>query len=149
MQKRAEIRHATTEDLPTILAMVKELAAFEKEPEAVTAVVSDYQDAFESGLIKIHIAEIEKEIVGMVLYYLTFSTWKGKMLYLEDFYVKPAYRSSGVGQQLFDTYLSEAKKENCKVAKWQVLDWNQRAIDFYKRQNAVIETEWLNGKLLL
>lgn len=147
--KKYSIRLATIEDMPSILDLVKELAEFEREPKAVTATLQEYKEAFDSGLIKIHLAEFAGEIVGMALYYMTFSTWKGKMLYLEDFYVKPKYRSTGIGQLLFDSYIDVAKKEKCKVAKWQVLDWNQRAIDFYKRQNAVIETEWLNGKILL
>jgi GNAT superfamily N-acetyltransferase len=88
-------------------------------------------------------------IIGMAIYYPTFSTWRGKMLYLEDFYVQPKYRSKGIGQSLFDSILHRARITNCKLMKWQVLDWNKKAIKFYKRNNAEIETEWLNGKLIL
>ena len=142
------IRPAAKEDLNQVRRLVKELATYEKAPEAVTATAADYDSAFSQGLIHIIVAQSEAEIIGMALYYDTFSTWKGKMLYLEDFVVKEAYRNQGIGQQLFDETLNQAKKRGCKMMKWQILDWNNKAIEFYKRNNATIESEWLNGKIL-
>ena len=86
-------------------------------------------------------------IVGITVFYMTFSTWRGKCLYLEDFYVQPSYRKYGIGQKLFDAYLDEAKKRGALQTKWQVLDWNEPALNFYKKNNAVIEKEWWNGKI--
>lgn len=135
-------------DLESIRGLVVELAIFEKEPNAVSATMEDYISAFKTGLISIIVAEIENEIVGMTLFYDTFSTWKGKMLYLEDFVVKEAYRSQGIGDLLFDATLVEAKNRGCALMKWQVLDWNEGAIKFYLRKGSTIEQEWWNGKII-
>ena len=85
----------------------------------------------------------------MVFYYLTYSTWKGRMLYLEDFVVLPDYRRFGIGQLLFDALLEVARNKRCKLVKWQVLDWNQPALNFYRKYDAIIEKEWWNGKIFL
>ena len=84
----------------------------------------------------------------MIFYYIAYSTWRGRMLYLEDFVVAEAHRSSGLGQRLFDTFVAVAREKDCRMVKWQVLDWNVGAIRFYERQNATIETEWHNGKII-
>ena len=143
-----QIRFAKRTDIQAIRELVMELAIFEKAPEAVTATDKDYEMAFDSGLIGMLVAEVDNSIVGMTLYYDTFSTWKGKMLYLEDFVVKESYRSQGIGDLLFDATLVEAKKRKCLLMKWQVLDWNTGAVKFYKRKQAEIETEWWNGKIV-
>jgi len=148
MDKEYSIRFAQNTDLEAILGLVRELAVFEKEPEAVTATLEDYHRAWESRLIHSQVAEVGGEIVGMVLYYDTFSTWRGKMLYLEDFYVKPSHRGKGIGQALFDATLRAAKDRGCVMMKWQVLDWNEGAIRFYERNMATIEREWWNGKIV-
>ena len=142
------IRKAIRSDLTGILGLVKELAIFEKEEDAVKARIDDYETAFDEGLISAHVAEKDGKIIGMALYYMTFSTWKGHMLYLEDFYVTEHHRSGGVGQKLFDAYLQEAKDRGCKMVKWEVLDWNDKAIKFYKRNGATIETQWWDGKII-
>jgi GNAT superfamily N-acetyltransferase len=85
----------------------------------------------------------------MVIYYETFSTWKGRMLYLEDFYVKETARRFGVGQKLFNAFHETAREKDCKITKWQVLDWNIPAVKFYKKNNAIIEKEWWNVKIFL
>ena len=142
------LRSANRSDMEAVLGLVRELAVFEKEPEAVKSTIDDYNSAFDSGLIG-SIAAFDKEVmVGMTLFYDTFSTWRGKMLYLEDFYVKPNYRGSGIGSKLFDAVIQEAKNRNCTMIKWQVLDWNSSAIDFYEAKGATIEKEWYNGKII-
>ena len=148
MKGKPHIRFAESADLEAIRGLVIELAIFEKEPDAVLATNDDYLKAFESGLIKVLVAEIADQIVGMALFYDTFSTWKGKMLYLEDFVVKEKHRSEGIGKALFDATLAYAKESGCKLMKWQVLDWNEKAIKFYEREGAMIEREWWNGKIV-
>ena len=146
--RKTHIRLAERADLESIRELVVELAIYEKEPNAVSASLEDYQVAYDSGLIKSFIAESDGSIVGMALFYDSYSTWKGKMLYLEDFVVKASHRRSGIGQQLFDATVNYARQTQCKLIKWQVLDWNQLALDFYKKQGATIEKEWWNGKII-
>jgi len=143
-----QIRFAKKGDIQAIRDLVMELAIFEKSPESVTATAEDYDSAFDSGLISMLVAEKDSQIVGMTLYYDTFSTWRGKMLYLEDFVVNEAYRGHGIGDMLFDATVAEAKNRKCTMMKWQVLDWNTGAVKFYKRKQAEIETEWWNGKII-
>jgi len=143
-----QIRFAKKGDIQAIRDLVMELAIFEKSPESVTATAEDYDSAFDSGLISMLVAEKDSLIVGMTLYYDTFSTWRGKMLYLEDFVVNEAYRGHGIGDMLFDATVAEAKNRKCTMMKWQVLDWNTGAVKFYKRKQAEIETEWWNGKII-
>ncbi len=149
MEKNIIIRNATKDDLNDIIGLVEELAIFEKAPNAVTASLETYQEVFASGLISCHVACDNDKVIGMTIFYDTFSTWKGRMMYLEDFYVKPEYRSGGIGSRLFDAVVQEAKNRKCILLKWQVLDWNTEAIKFYKAKNAEIETNWYNGKLWL
>ncbi len=148
MNRNIEIRFAQKQDLAAIRGLVVELAIFEKEPDAVTATLEDYSIAFDTGLISMLVAESDGEMIGMTLFYDTFSTWKGKMLYLEDFVVKESYRSQGIGDLLFDATVKEAIARNCKLMKWQVLDWNTGAQKFYERKKATIEKEWWNGKII-
>lgn len=142
------LRKANEADLAAIRDLVIELAIFEKAPHAVTSSLEDYVKAFDTGLISCIVAEYNNEIVGMTLFYDTFSTWKGKMLYLEDFYVKPSMRGRSIGSQLFDAVVNEAKITDCKMIKWQVLDWNVKAIEFYRAKGATIEVDWFNGKII-
>ena len=148
MLEDIQIRFAEEADLQAIRELVVELAIFEKEPDAVKATLTDYKQAFSSGLITMLVAELEGKIIGMTLYYDTFSTWRGKMLYLEDFVVKEQYRSRGIGDLLFDATLADAKARGCKLMKWQVLDWNTGAQKFYERKKAIVEKEWWNGKIV-
>jgi GNAT superfamily N-acetyltransferase len=143
------IRQAERRDIPSIFALVQELALYENAPEAVITSVKTYEEDFDESHFEALVAEIEGEIIGMALYYMTFSTWKGKMLYLEDFVVKETHRRYGAGQLLFDAFLAKAKEKKCSLVKWQVLDWNEPAIRFYEKNNAIIEQEWWNGKIFL
>ncbi len=150
MIENIKIRKFEKTDLESVFGLVKELAAFEKEPESVTAAIKDYHEAFDNGLIDGHVAELENsEIVGMTLYFDAYSTWKGKTLYLDDFYVKEPFRKHGVGQMLFSAFIKEGMHRKAKQLKWQVLDWNEVAIDFYIKQHAELIKGWWNGRILL
>jgi GNAT superfamily N-acetyltransferase len=144
-------RKATKEDLPEVLALVKELALYEKAPEEVTITLQELEkDGFgEHPLYWIILAQIENEIVGMSFYYIRYSTWKGKCLYLEDIVVKEAFRGQKIGKILFEETIKAAKKMNGKLLNWQVLDWNEPALNFYRKFNAELDNEWINCKLRL
>ncbi len=141
------IRKAQKKDIPAIHGLVRELAIYEKAEEEFIAGLEEYERDFEEGIFEAVVAEQEGLVVGMALYYMTYSTWKGRMLYLEDFVVLTSHRRRGIGELLFEAYLEEARRKECKLAKWQVLDWNQPALNFYKKFGAIIEKEWWNGKL--
>ncbi len=143
------IRLAKREDLPAIHALVRDLAIYEKAEKEFVASLEDYYRDFDCGIFDTLVAEVQGEIVGMALYYMAYSTWKGRMLYLEDFVVKASMRGRGIGEKLFRAFLAEAEKKGCRLVKWQVLDWNEPAIRFYKKFGALIEEEWLNGKIFL
>jgi ribosomal protein S18 acetylase RimI-like enzyme len=142
------IRPATEADLPAVHALMFELAVYEKSPESVEATVDDYRADFRNGLFESMVAEVDGTIVGMTLFYMAYSSWRGKMLYLDDFVVAEAHRRGGVGQQLFDAFIAEGRRRGCRLVKWQVLDWNEPAIAFYRKNEATIETDWWNVKLL-
>lgn len=144
-----EIRKATFEDLDSILTLVHELAEYEKAPKEVWATLPDYQDAWKEGVFEAIVAEDDGKILGTSVYYMTWSTWKGKMLYLEDFVVSKSHRQGGIGQQLFDATVERAVEWDCTLIKWQVLDWNEPALKFYQKNDAIIEKEWWNGKIIL
>lgn len=144
-----QIQPATAEDLPGIHHLVRELAIYEKAESEFVASLEEYQRDFEAGAFEAIVARNGEKVVGMALYYLTYSTWKGKMLYLEDFVVLEAHRGGGLGQAIFDAFLDRARTLGCRLVKWQVLDWNEPALKFYAKNNAIIEKEWWNGKLFL
>lgn len=143
------IRKATKEDLPEVLALVTELAVYEKAGHEVTITLQELEkDGFgENPLYWIILAENENGILGMSFYYIRYSTWKGRCLYLEDLVVKEEYRGQKVGKVLFEETIKAAKEMNAKLMTWQVLDWNEPAINFYKKFNAELDEEWINGKL--
>lgn len=146
-----ELRRATQDDIPSILELVNALAVFEKAPEEVTATVQDYiENGFGTNpIFSCFLAYYNGQLAGFSLWYYRFSTWKGKRLYLEDLYVKYDYRGKGIGKQLIEACIEEAKNTNCTGMMWQVLDWNTPAIEFYKRYNASFDGEWLNVNLHL
>jgi GNAT superfamily N-acetyltransferase len=141
------VRRAKLNDLKAIYDLVVELAIYENEPDAVIATLEDYEENFNAQVFQSVVAELDGKIIGACIYYITWSTWKGRMVYLEDFIVTEAYRKKGVGQLLFDRFLLEAKEMNATMVKWQVLDWNEPAIRFYTKNKATIEKEWWNGKI--
>lgn len=143
------IRPATHYDLAAIHGLVRELAIYEKSEDAFTATLETYRRDFDAGVFEALVADHDGDIVGMMLYYMAYSTWKGKMLFLEDFVVKEAYRRHHIGQQLYDALLETARQKGCVLVKWQVLDWNAPALRFYEKNQAIIEKEWWNGKFFL
>ncbi|MEE3036904.1 MAG: GNAT family N-acetyltransferase [Bacteroidota bacterium] len=143
------IRKGIFSDLPAVLGLIKELADFEKSLHEVTLSLEDLQ---QDGFGKhphywFLVAQHQSEIIGISFYFIRYSTWKGRFLFLEDFVVKEAYRNKGVGAMLFEETIRQAKILNVKGMIWQVLDWNQDAIRFYKKYKADISSEWYNGKL--
>jgi GNAT superfamily N-acetyltransferase len=143
------IRKATPADIPAMHSLVRELAIYEEAEDQFVATVEEYERDFAAGIYHTIVAEAEGKVVGMALYYMAYSTWKGKMLYLEDFVVFEDYRRYGIGQMLFDAFLEAARQEGCRLVKWQVLDWNEPALRFYEKNEAIIEREWWNGKIFL
>lgn len=142
------VRAARKEDVPAILGLIKELAVYENEPNEVINTVENLTiDLFEDKVCHSLVYEHNNVVVAFALYYLSYSTWKGKCLYLEDLYVQPEFRRMNIGEQLFDKLVSIAKESNFKRMDWQVLDWNEPAINFYKKKNATLDGEWINGRL--
>ncbi|NQX52941.1 GNAT family N-acetyltransferase [Pedobacter panaciterrae] len=141
------IRVAEREDCPRLLELINELALYEKAPEEVTVTIEEFMDAGfgENKVWKAFVAEDNNKIIGFALYYTRYSTWKGCRLYLEDFIVTEEYRGKGAGKLLFETVIKEAKDKNYNGMVWQVLDWNEPAINFYKKYAADIEAGWLNA----
>ena len=142
-----KVRKAKEKDLEAIHQLVRELAIYENAEHEFVADISTYEENFKAGVFEAIVVEAGDEVVGMALYYLTFSTWKGRMMYLEDFVVRASHRGKGIGQLVFDAFKEESVRQNCQLAKWQVLDWNEPAIKFYEKNNATIEKEWWNGKI--
>jgi len=149
MTNHVKIRPATEADIPSIHALVYELAVYEKEPEAVFTTPEEYLEDFRNGLFESHVAEMDGKVVGMTLFFMMYSSWKGKMLYLDDFVVNEQYRRFGVGQKLYDDFIEEGRRRGCRLVKWQVLDWNEPAIKFYEKNKAIIEKGWWNVKKFL
>lgn len=143
------IRKGNKEDLKAAFELIKELAVFEKAPDEVENTVESMMiDGFgDKPVFEFFVAEEGKEVIGLALYYYSYSTWKGKSLYLEDLIVKEAHRGKGIGKQLFDRVMLKAKEEAVCRVDWQVLDWNEPAINFYKKLGAHLDGEWINCRL--
>jgi GNAT superfamily N-acetyltransferase len=143
------LRVATIEDCPRLMELVHELALFERAPDEVTVTLDEFIDAgFGAKPVwKAYVAEVDGLIVGFALYYIRYSTWKGCRLYLEDLIVTEAYRGRKIGKLLLDRLVVEAKELGFSGMVWQVLDWNQPAINFYKKYEANLEAGWLNVSL--
>jgi len=137
------IRYATEEDFPAILSLIRELAAFEKAPEKVTNSVEQMKQ--EQELFRCLVAETgTREIVGIALYFFAYFTWVGKSLYVDDLYIKKTFRKQKIGSALLKRIFEVANSEGCKRVRWQVLSWNQPALQLYMKSGASIDGEWLN-----
>lgn len=144
------IREGKKEDVPALLHLIKELAVYEKAPNEVEVTEQELlKDGFgEHPIYHLIVAEKGSEVIGIALYYYKYSTWKGRCLYLEDFVVAENHRKKGVGTRLFKAVRAVAKREKVKRMEWQVLEWNEPAIEFYKKEAADLDAEWLNGRLV-
>lgn len=138
------IRVGQKEDMASVLSLIQELAEFEKEPDAVIVTVEDLiRDGFgEHPLFHVFVAETDSEIVGIAFFYYRYSTWKGKIIHLEDLIVKNNMRGKGVGYALYSEIIKQAQKDKVKRIDWNVLDWNTPAIDFYEKTGARVLKEW-------
>ena len=141
------IRTAVAADCLRLLELINELAVYEKAPEEVTVTLSEFVDAGfgKHPVWKAFVAEENETILGFALFYTRYSTWKGCRLYLEDFIVTEESRGKGIGKLLFEEVMNEAKNGNYNGMVWQVLDWNEPALNFYNKYTAQIETGWLNA----
>lgn len=135
--------------MKSVLELIKELAVFEKEPEAVVISVDDLvRDGFaENPLFHTFVAEVNNEIIGIALYYYRYSTWKGKTIHLEDLIVREKNRGTGAGYALYSEIIRQGKRDNVRRIEWNVLDWNTSAIDFYKNSGAKILEDWLVAQM--
>ena len=143
------IRKAEVRDVPRMLELVRDLAVFEKEPEAVTVTLEHMREA---GFGPYRewvgwVAEVEGLIVGIAVCYERYSTWKGRRLYLEDIVVTEEARGKRIGEELFRQCAKYAVEKNYAGMLWQVLDWNTDAIRFYERFGASMDPHWVNGSL--
>ncbi len=144
-----KLRPAEPKDVARIFALIKELALYEKAPEQVTNTPEILlHDLFVDPICEAIVAEENGEVLGFALYYTSYSTWKGRSMYLEDFYVSEDHRRRGIGQLLFDEVIRIAKERKMARMDWQVLEWNQLALDFYAKNKALLDGEWVNGRFI-
>lgn len=143
-----EIVKATEKHAEDVHALVQELAVYEKARDEMWLSVEDYRKYLKANLFECHLAINEGTVAGMILFYPTFSTWKGPMLHLEDFIVTDNMRRLGIGQMLMDHFLKIAKDRNVSLVKWEVLEWNTPAIKFYEKYQAIFEKDWWNVKMI-
>ena len=139
------IREASKKDMSSVHALIEELAIFEKEPDAVEIGINDLEKMgfeYESPLFKCFVAETNNDVIGAAIIYHRFSTWKGKTLHLEDLIITEKMRNKGVGSKLFDKVILYGKKIGAQRISWNVIDWNESAIKFYKSKGAKIVEGW-------
>lgn len=147
--KSISIRRAHREDCPRLLELVKGLAEYEKAPGEVTITTHEFEQAG-FGPAKVWdalVAETDGKIIGFALWYIRFSTWKGKRVYLEDIFVEPGYRGKGVGKKLFEALTDQARRLGIGGVVWQALEWNEPALDFYRNLGARFDDGWMNCSL--
>lgn len=149
MKNNIIIRKAETADLVQVYGLIKELAVFENEPNEPTNPLKKFieEGSCKNVRFQVIVAEDGKIIVGIALYYYGYSTWKGSMIYLDDLVVKETHRKHGIGKRLMDELISIAKEEKIKQVRWQVLDWNENAINFYKKYPVTFDATWITVKL--
>ena len=140
------IRTAVKDDCPRLLELVQELATYERAPGEVTVTLDHFTESGfgEQPVWWAFVAEVNERIVGFALYYIRYSTWKGQAMYLEDILITNEMRGKGIGKLLFDRLIEEARDKKFNRIIWQVLDWNEPAINFYKKYNADFDAGWIN-----
>ena len=138
------VRMAELQDMPQVLDLIKELAVFEKEPDAVEVTIEDLEKEGygNNPLFHCFVAELDKKIVGIALVYYRFSTWKGRTIHLEDLIVSESHRGTGIGMALYKKVMEFADDNKVKRVEWNVLDWNTNAIEFYENTGAHILDDW-------
>jgi GNAT superfamily N-acetyltransferase len=143
------IRRAVKEDCVRLMELVNELAVYEKAPEEVTVTLPHFVESGfgENPVWWAFVAEVEGRVEGFALYYIRYSTWKGQRMYLEDILVTEKMRGKGLGKLLFDKLIEEAEEKKFSGMAWQVLDWNEPAINFYKKYGASFDAGWVNVSL--
>ncbi len=143
------IRTGKKADLPRVLELVRELAAFERASHEVTNTVYDMeQDGFgPHPVFGFFVAERDDDIVGLSLFYYRYSTWKGKRIYLEDIIVTERERGKGIGKLLFERTMRKTLEDGCSGMTWQALDWNEPALEFYRKYNSKLDGEWITCTL--
>jgi GNAT superfamily N-acetyltransferase len=142
-----QIRRAKKEDCPAMLDLIRELALYEKAPDEVTVNPLHFEESGfgDSPVWWAFVVEnAEKKVIAFSLYYIRYSTWKGQVMYLEDILVTEALRGKGIGKMLIERLIEEAREKGFKRMTWQVLDWNEPAINFYKKFGAKFDPEWVN-----
>jgi GNAT superfamily N-acetyltransferase len=141
------IRQGKPEDISQVFELIKELAVYEKAlHEVETSVEKLTEDAFgEKPLYGLIVAEHDKAVVGISVFYYRYSTWKGKRIYLEDILVTESQRGKGIGSKLFEATARYAHEQGCSGMNWMVLEWNEPAINFYKKYNAFFDREWVSA----
>ena len=146
-----KIRKAERKDCEAMMELIKELAVFEKAPEEVTVSIEHFVESGfgENPVWEAFVAEVNEKIVGMSLFYIRYSTWKGQRLYLEDLIVTEDFRGKNLGKTLFEKTIEYGKENGYSGMMWQVLDWNEPAINFYKKYNVKFDGEWLNTSIEL
>ena len=145
-----KIRKAARKDCARMMELIQELATYEKAPDEVTVSLSHFEESgFGANPVWwAFVAEVSGVVVGMALYYVRYSTWKGQRMYLEDILVTEEMRGKKIGGLLFDALIEEAKDKKFTGMNWQVLDWNEPAINFYKKYNANFDPEWVNCSIV-
>ncbi len=146
---QVKVRKGTRQDVPAVLDLIRELATYERQPDAVTLTMEELEnDGFgPDPIYRLFVAESATGILGIALYYEKYSTWQGRCIFLEDIIVTASERGKGIGKRLFDKVIEVAGTVNAARLEWQVLDWNMPAIGFYRKYGAELDGEWLNGKL--
>lgn len=142
------IRAAQRGDEQDIMQLIQALAAYERAPEQVVNTSEILaNDLFNDRICDAFVAVVNNSVVGFALFFTNYSTWKGRCLYLEDLYVLEPYRQMGIGSALFDRVVEVAKERGVNRMDWQVLDWNEPALKFYRSKNATLDSSWINGRL--
>jgi GNAT superfamily N-acetyltransferase len=143
------IRQGVKGDLPIVLNLIQELAEYEQAPHEVEVTLAELERDFEGirPYFNFFAAEVDGKMVGMALYFIKYSSWKGKCVFLDDIIVAEKYRGRGVGRLLFNELIMLAKEMGMKKVEWMVLDWNDTAINFYQKFPAVLDSEWISCRL--